>query len=201
MCRYKSSQCPPKCTLNLHFQVQVCGNIEIITIHFYIINICSKVWPKVYLFFWFLRLPGACCRITSSHLGAFSVSLQSMRLRLWLGGSVITSLHWAGALFLELSRCRAISSAIKLFRSTSCRLLRRRAEAELLPVCDGDPGAPERTLTFAMAPLRPTGQQVQTETFNVSNGLPLCTSITESFWGTQLRDLRITITLIEQADG
>lgn len=87
----------------------------------------------------------------------------------------MTSLHWVEFRFLALpppaaaapveSRCSAISSEMKVFRSTSCsplRLLRHTGvEAEepppLLPLtCVGEPGAPERTLILAMAPLRPT---------------------------------------------
>lgn len=93
----------------------------------------------------------------------------------------MTSLHWVEFRFLVPpppaeaepveSRCSAISSEMKVFRSTSwspLRLLRHTGpEPEepptpapppllLLPLtCVGDPGAPERTLILAMAPLRP----------------------------------------------
>lgn len=93
----------------------------------------------------------------------------------------MTSLHWVEFRFLVPpppaeaepveSRCSAISSEMKVFRSTSWRPLRllRHTGPEpedppppapppllLLPLmCVGDPGAPERTLILAMAPLRP----------------------------------------------
>lgn len=93
----------------------------------------------------------------------------------------MTSLHWVEFRFLAPpppaeaepveSRCSAISSEMKVFRSTSwspLRLLRHtgpKLEEPLPPVplpllllaltCVGDPGAPERTLILAMAPLRP----------------------------------------------
>ena len=91
----------------------------------------------------------------------------------------MTSLHWVEFRFLVApppaeaepveSRCSAISSAMKVFRSTSwspLRLPRQTGPAPeepppppallLLPLtCVGDPGAPERTLILAMAPLRP----------------------------------------------
>lgn len=93
----------------------------------------------------------------------------------------MTSLHWVELRFLfppppaaagpVESRCRAISSVMKVFRSTSWRpfrLLRHTGPGAdelpppalpvLLPLpltCVGDPGAPERTLMLAMAPLRP----------------------------------------------
>lgn len=93
----------------------------------------------------------------------------------------MTSLHWVEFRFLVApppaeaepveSRCSAISSEMKVFRSTSwrpLRLLRQVGTALeeppppppppvlLLPLtCVGDPGAPERTLMLAMAPLRP----------------------------------------------
>lgn len=91
----------------------------------------------------------------------------------------MTSLHWVEFLFLVApppaeaepveSRCSAISSEMKVFRSTSwspLRLLRHTGPEEpptpaapptpLLPLtCVGDPGAPERTLMLAMAPLKP----------------------------------------------
>lgn len=102
-------------------------------------------------------------------------------LRLCVGESVMTSLHWVELRFLVPppptaaepveSRCRAISSVMKVFRSTSWspfRLLRHTGpEPEELPplalpvlpllplTCVGEPGAPERTLMLAMAPLRP----------------------------------------------
>lgn len=105
---------------------------------------------------------------------------QISLLRLCVGESVMTSLHWVEFRFLVPpppaeaepveSRCSAISSEMKVFRSTSCRplrLLRQVATALeepppppllLLPLtCVGDPGAPERTLMLAMAPLRPGG--------------------------------------------
>lgn len=91
----------------------------------------------------------------------------------------MTSLHWVEFLFLAPpppaeaveSRCSAISSEMKVFRSTSWSPLRRLRHTGpdpeeaptpapppllLLPLtCVGDPGAPERTLMLAMAPLRP----------------------------------------------
>lgn len=106
---------------------------------------------------------------------------QIILLRLCVGESVMTSLHWVEFRFLAPpppaeaepveSRCSAISSEMKVFRSTSWSPLRRLRhtgpEPEepppaapppllLLPLtCVGDPGAPERTLILAMAPLRP----------------------------------------------
>lgn len=91
----------------------------------------------------------------------------------------MTSLHWVEFLFLVPpaeadpveSRCSAISSEMKVFRSTSWRPFRlvRHTGPEpedppppapapllLLPLtCVGDPGAPERTLILAIAPLKP----------------------------------------------
>lgn len=104
---------------------------------------------------------------------------QIILLRLCVGESVMTSLHWVEFLFLAPpppaeaveSRCSAISSEMKVFRSTSWSPLRRLRHTGpdpeeaptpapppllLLPLtCVGDPGAPERTLMLAMAPLRP----------------------------------------------
>lgn len=73
------------------------------------------------------------------------------------------SLHWAELRFLGLaSRCRAISSEMKVFRSTSWRPLRRRPTGvdpppppAAPPTWVGEPGVPERTLMLAIAPLRP----------------------------------------------
>lgn len=105
----------------------------------------------------------------------------------------MTSLHWVEFRFLVPpppaeaepveSRCSAISSEMKVFRSTSwspLRLLRHTGpEPEdppppvpppllLLPLtCVGDPGAPERTLILAMAPLSPGeggGDRIQKRT-------------------------------------
>lgn len=100
----------------------------------------------------------------------------------------MTSLHWVEFRFLVPpppaeaepveSRCSAISSEMKVFRSTSwrpLRLLLRHTGPEpeeppppapppllLLPLtCVGEPGAPERTLILAMAPLRPGGWRRQ----------------------------------------
>ena len=110
---------------------------------------------------------------------------QIILLRLCVGESVMTSLHWVEFRFLVPpppaeaepveSRCSAISSEMKVFRSTSwspLRLLRHTGpEPEeppppapppllLLPLtCVGDPGAPDRTLILAIAPLRPVEAQ------------------------------------------
>lgn len=68
----------------------------------------------------------------------------------------MTSLHWAELRFrVPLSRWSAISSAMKVLRSTSWRPFLRRLGAELALRCVGEPGAPERILILAMAPLRP----------------------------------------------
>lgn len=109
---------------------------------------------------------------------------------------MITSLHWVEFRFLVPpppaeaepveSRCSAISSEMKVFRSTSWRPLRlpRHTEPEpeeppppappallLLPLtCVGEPGAPERTLMLAMAPLRPAeGPEDTTEMRSAEN--------------------------------
>lgn len=124
---------------------------------------------------------------------------QISLLRLCVGESVMTSLHWVEFRFrvppppaeaepVE-SRCSAISSEMKVFRSTSwrpLRLLRQVGTALgelpppappppplpllLLPLtCVGDPGAPERTLMLAMAPLRPVeGSKTQMRSRNLS---------------------------------
>lgn len=87
----------------------------------------------------------------------FFLRAQIILLRLWVGESVITSLHWAELRFrVPLSRWSAISSAMKVLRSTSWRPFRRRLGAELALRCVGEPGAPERILILAMAPLRPS---------------------------------------------
>jgi len=92
----------------------------------------------------------------------------------------MTSLHWVEFRFLAPptpppadgepveSRCSAISSAMKVFRSTSWSPLRRPPRhtvpgpAPLPPPPPlpwvGDPGGPERTLMLAMAPLSPRGE-------------------------------------------
>lgn len=81
---------------------------------------------------------------------------QIILLRLWVGESVMTSLHWAELrLRVPLSRWSAISSAMKVFKSTSWRPFLRRPGVEPALRCVGDPGAPERMLILAMAPLRP----------------------------------------------
>lgn len=99
----------------------------------------------------------------------------------------MTSVHWVEFRFLVPpppveaepvgSRCRAISSEMKVFRSTSwspLRLLRHTGpEPEELPppalllpplTCVGELGGPERTLILAMAPLRP--EEGQTDELN-----------------------------------
>lgn len=85
---------------------------------------------------------------------------QIVLLRLWVGESVMTSLHWALVRFLvaPFSRCSAISSAMKVFRSTSCRPFLLRLEFEPPPTWVGEPGGPDRTLMLAMAPLKPRRQ-------------------------------------------
>lgn len=52
-----------------------------------------------------------------------------------------------------VSKWRAISSAMKVLRSTSCRPFLRRLRG--CAGCVGELGAPERTEMLAMAPLRP----------------------------------------------
>lgn len=122
---------------------------------------------------------------TEQKQAAAAAAAQIILLRLCVGESVMTSLHWVEFRFLVApppaeaepveSRCSAISSEMKVFRSTSwspLRLLRHTApEPEeapppvpplLLPLtCVGDPGAPERTLILAMAPLRPGWRRTQ----------------------------------------
>lgn len=81
--------------------------------------------------------------------------VQSILLRLWVGESVMTSLQGAGPrlrLAVE-SKWSAISSAMKVFRSTSWRPFLRRLRDWAGWV--GEPGGPERTEMLAMAPLRP----------------------------------------------
>lgn len=82
-------------------------------------------------------------------------TVHNILLRLWVGESVMTSLQGAGPrlrLAVE-SKWRAISSAMKVLRSTSCRPFLRRLRGCAGWV--GELGAPERTEMLAMAPLRP----------------------------------------------
>ncbi len=83
--------------------------------------------------------------------------VQSNRLRLWVGESVMPSAHWAEVRFLvpALPRWRAISSDMKVFKSTSCSPFLLRPAFELLLTWVGEPGVLERTLMPAIAPLRP----------------------------------------------
>lgn len=84
--------------------------------------------------------------------------VQSILLRLWVGESVMTSLQGADTrlrLAAE-SKWSAISSAIKVLRSTSWRPFLRRLRGWAGWV--GEPGGPERTEMLAMAPLRPGGK-------------------------------------------
>lgn len=81
--------------------------------------------------------------------------VQSILLRLCVGESVMTSLQGAGPrlrLAVE-SKWSAISSAMKVLRSTSWRPFLRRLCGWVGWV--GEPGGPERTEMLAMAPLRP----------------------------------------------
>lgn len=82
---------------------------------------------------------------------------QSILLRLWVGESVMTSAHWTEDRFLvpALPRWRAISSDMKVFKSTSCSPFRLRPAFELPLTWVGEPGVLERTLMPAIAPLRP----------------------------------------------
>lgn len=67
--------------------------------------------------------------------------------------------HWAEVRFLvpPLSKWRAISSDMKVFKSTSWSPFLLRPPLEPLLTWVGEPGVLERTLMLAMAPLRPGG--------------------------------------------
>lgn len=82
-------------------------------------------------------------------------TVHNILLRLWVGESVMTSLQGAGPRLrlAVVSKWRAISSAMKVLRSTSCRPFLRRLRGCAGWV--GELGAPERTEILAMAPLRP----------------------------------------------
>lgn len=86
-------------------------------------------------------------------------SVHSILLRLWVGESVMTSLQGVGPRFRLAveSTWRAISSAMKVLRSTSWRPFLRRPRDWAGWV--GEPGGPERTEILAMAPLRPERQK------------------------------------------
>lgn len=78
-------------------------------------------------------------------------------MRLWVGESVMTSPHWAEVRFLvpPLSKWSAISSDMKVFKSTSWSPFLLRLAFDPLLTCVGEPGVLERTLILAIAPLRP----------------------------------------------
>lgn len=78
-------------------------------------------------------------------------------MRLLVGESVMTLLHWAEVRFLvpPLSKWSAISSDMKVFKSTSRSPFLLRLVLELPPTWVGEPGVLERTLILAIAPLRP----------------------------------------------
>lgn len=65
--------------------------------------------------------------------------------------------HWAEVRFLvpPLSKWSAISSDMKVFKSTSWSPFLLRLPLEPLLTCVGEPGVLERTLMLAIAPLRP----------------------------------------------
>lgn len=67
--------------------------------------------------------------------------------------------HWAEVRFLvpPLSKWRAISSDMKVFKSTSWSPFLLRLPLEPLLTWVGEPGVLERTLMLAIAPLRPRG--------------------------------------------
>lgn len=69
--------------------------------------------------------------------------------------------HWAEVRFLvpPLSKWSAISSDMKVFKSTSWSPFLRRLLLEPLLTCVGEPGVLERTLMLAIAPLRPGGRR------------------------------------------
>lgn len=91
------------------------------------------------------------------HSASLRNSAQIIRLRLWVGESVMTSPHWAEVRFLvpPLSRWSAISSDMKVFKSTSWSPFLLRLGLEPLPTWVGDPGVLDRTLMLAIAPLKP----------------------------------------------
>lgn len=69
----------------------------------------------------------------------------------------MTSPHWAEVRFLvpPLSKWSAISSDMKVFKSTSWSPFLLRLALEPLLTWVGEPGVLERTLILAIAPLRP----------------------------------------------
>lgn len=69
----------------------------------------------------------------------------------------MTSPHWAEVRFLvpPLSKWSAISSVMKVFKSTSWSPFLLRLAFGPLLTCVGEPGVLERTLILAIAPLRP----------------------------------------------
>lgn len=69
----------------------------------------------------------------------------------------MTSPHWAEVRFLvpPLSKWSAISSDMKVFKSTSWSPFLLRLAFDPLLTCVGEPGVLERTLILAIAPLRP----------------------------------------------
>lgn len=73
----------------------------------------------------------------------------------------MTSPHWAEVRFLvpPLSKWSAISSDMKVFKSTSWSPFLLRLALEPLLTWVGEPGVLERTLILAIAPLRPGGEK------------------------------------------
>lgn len=76
----------------------------------------------------------------------------------------MTSPHWAEVRFLvpPLSKWSAISSDMKVFKSTSWSPFLLRLALEPLLTWVGEPGVLERTLILAIAPLRPEGRKERT---------------------------------------
>lgn len=76
----------------------------------------------------------------------------------------MTSPHWAEVRFLvpPLSKWSAISSDMKVFKSTSWSPFLLRLALEPLLTWVGEPGVLERTLILAIAPLRPKGRKERT---------------------------------------
>lgn len=80
--------------------------------------------------------------------------------------------HWAEVRFLgpPLSKWSAISSDMKVFKSTSWSPFLLRLLFELLLTWVGEPGVLERTLMLAIAPLSPAGGRQKRRTLGVASG-------------------------------
>lgn len=89
----------------------------------------------------------------------------------------MTSPHWAEVRFLvpPLSKWSAISSDMKVFKSTSWSPFLLRLALEPLLTWVGEPGVLERTLILAIAPLRPRGKKERVFRSNSKESLfPVC---------------------------